>query len=83
MRLVRANLVAPHRHARRRAADADRPDHLLVDDDGKAAGVGEEAELNLLQLRRRILDDAVHPVLAGLASLSAVRAFISAVTMFR
>ena len=59
-----ADLVAPHRHARRGAADADDANHLLVDDHRQAAGVREHAELNPLQLRIRILTDLVHDGLA-------------------
>jgi len=63
-RLVPADLVAPHGHARRGSADADDANHLLVEDHRQAAGVREHAELNPLQLRIRILTDLVHDGLA-------------------
>src|SRR5258706_11654297 len=47
-----ADFIAPDRHARRRAAHADGADQLIaVDDDRKAAGIGEIAELNLTDFR--------------------------------
>ena len=81
-RLVPANFVAPHRRFRRRPAHTDEADHLIVHRDGQPARIGKFAELNGLQFRRGVLDYPFIRVLLG-ARAQAVRAFISAVTIFR
>ena len=63
-RFLPANFVAPHRRAWRRAAHSDEANHLLVNHDGKPAGIRKLADLYELKFRRRILGYPVHQELA-------------------
>ena len=59
------------------------PISCLLTTTGQAARVREHAELDPLQFRVRILTHLVHDGLARPRCISAVRAFISALMMFR
>ena len=67
-RLVRANLIAPHRRLRRGTAHTYSADHLFIDDDGQPAGIRKEAELDLVSLLVWILDYGIHVDLAVFAA---------------
>ena len=55
------DFIAPAlRDTRSGAADADRADHLIFDDERKSAGIREEADLDPLQFRIGILNHGVH-----------------------
>src|SRR5262249_56587349 len=65
-----ADLVAPFRQRRRRAADPDCTDELVaVDDDRQRARIGEIAERYLARFRGTAGQHLVHRRLAGLAGV--------------